>query len=69
MTYNVKNIDHSDWKEHKYMVIRDCNDEKAPNDGFWYWGSYDDISVANREANELCNGVLVETSQVNSIKW
>ena len=62
--YKVKNIDHSDWAEHKYMVIRDCRDEQAPNDGWWYWGSYDDLTTAYNEAQELCNGLLVATSSV-----
>lgn len=61
----VKNIDHSDWKDHKYMVIRDCRNETGSNYGFWYWGSYDNLSQAHQEAKELCNGVLVETKDVN----
>jgi len=63
--YSVKNIDHEDWRKHPYMVIRDCRNEKAPNDGFWYYGSYDDVSIACNEANDIGNGVLVETSQVD----
>ena len=68
--YQVKNIDNSNWREYKYMVIRDCSDEQAPNNGFWYWGSYNDLAVAHQEANELCNGVLVETVNVEPIdRW
>lgn len=46
------------------MVIRNCNDEVAPNDGFWFWGSYDSIETAYDEAKSLCNGLLVETKDV-----
>ena len=62
--YQVKNIDHSDWREKKYMVIRDCRDEQAPNDGWWYYGSYNSLQLAQEECNSLCNGWIVETSEV-----
>ena len=68
--YKVNNIDRSDWKEYKYMVIRDCVDdlEEYYNGDekfrYWYWGSYDDLGVAHNEASELCNGLLVETENV-----
>ena len=65
--YNVKNIDHADYKNYTYMVIRDCNNEEAPNDGYWYWGSYNDLMTAYNEANSLCNGLLVETKDVVSV--
>ena len=66
--YKVKNIDRPDWKEYQFMVIRDCRDEKAPNDGFWYWGSYDELVTAYIEAQELSNGLLVCTNEVEEIK-
>jgi len=67
--YQVKNIDRADWKERRFMVIRDCRREQAPNDGYWFWGSYDDLATAHAVANSLGNGVLVETSNVESIPW
>jgi len=65
---DVKNV-YPTFSAHKYTVIRDCRNEKAPNDGYWYWGSYDNLTLAHEEANELCNGVLVESAEVNPVSF
>ena len=66
--FKVKNIDRPDWREHPFMVIRDCRYEKTHDDGYWYWGSYDELITAYIEATELCNGLLVSTKEVEEIK-
>ena len=68
MMYNVKNV-HPNYANHPYAVIRDCDDEAAPNNGYWYWCSYDDIVLAQEAANDLCNGILVESESVNPISF
>lgn len=65
--YRVKNISHADWQSHGYMVIRDCNKEAAPNNGYWYWGCYDDLVIAYNAANRLDNGLVVETENVEAV--
>ena len=66
--YDVKNV-HTSYSNHKYTVIRDCNNEAAPNDGYWYWCSYDDLNRAYEAARELGNGLVVESEDVNPISF
>lgn len=66
--YEVKNCD-PNFCNHKYTVIRNCNDEAAPNNGYWYWCSYDDIVFAQYAANDLPNGILVESEMIVAISY
>lgn len=62
--YSVKNKP-LNWKNHKYTVIRDCRNEEGPAKGFWYYGGYDSLQLAQEAKNELGNGWIVETSDIN----
>ena len=64
--YEVKNCP-SSFIKHKYTVIRNSNDEAAPNNGYWYWGSYDKLELAYEAANDLPNGMLVESEMIVAI--
>ena len=66
--YEVKNC-HPSFINHKYTVIRDCNDEAAPNNGYWYWCSYDKLELAYEAANDLPNGMLVESELIVAISY
>lgn len=66
MMYNVKNV-HPSYANHPYTVIRDCYNEAAPNNGYWYWCSYDDIVLAQRAANDIGNGLIVESKDINPV--
>ena len=63
---DVKNV-HASYSNHKYTVIRDCNNEERPNNGYWYWCSYDDLKLAYEAARELGNGLVVESENINPI--
>lgn len=64
---DVKNV-HPRFSEHKYTVIRDCRNEETPND-YWYWGSYDNITLAYEAAKSLNNGLLVESTEINPVSF
>jgi len=64
--YSVKNC--PNWvHNHKYAVIRDCRNEQAPNNGFWFYGSYDSLIIAQEALKEIGNGLIVEASEVEMI--
>lgn len=58
--YKVNNLTRN-WKNYKYTVIRDCRDT---NEGFWYYGSYNSIQLAQEAYREIGNGMIVETTQI-----
>lgn len=58
--YKVNNLE-GNWKDYKYTVIRDCRDT---NEGWWYYGSYNSLQLAQQAYNEINNGWIVETSQI-----
>lgn len=49
---------------YKYAVIRDCGEH-----GYWYYGAYNDLLTAQTVANDLCNGVVVETESIEPSKF
>jgi len=59
--FKVKNLPLS-WRNYKFMVIRDCG-----NNEYWYYGIYNELPIAHKAANEIGNGILVETKQVEQI--
>lgn len=64
--YQVKNC--PKWiTNHRYTVIRDCYEEPAPNNGYWYYGSYNTVDVASQVAREIGNGVVIESEQIEMI--
>ena len=65
--YHVKNIGESNWRDRKYMVIRDCRNEEAPNDGWWYYCTCNSLTLAQEALNEIGNGLIVETSEVEPV--
>jgi len=60
--YKVKNLpaNYMIYPYAIYTVIRDCGD-----DGYWYYGSYEDITTAHKAANEIGNGLIIETSKIS----
>lgn len=45
----------------RYAVVRNCEGE------YWYYGTYDDFARANSVANEIGNGFVCPTSEINSV--
>ena len=58
--YAVNNLS-GNWKNYKYAVIRDCRDT---NEGWWYYGSYNSLQLAQEAYNEISNGWIVETENI-----
>lgn len=54
--YKVNNLSKT-FENYKYVVIRDCTDT---NEGYWYYGAYNDIVAAQQAAAEIGNGLVVE---------
>ena len=64
--YQVKNC--PNWVlNHKYTVIRDCRNEQAPNNGYWFYGSYDSLITAQEALHEINNGLIVESEEVEMV--
>lgn len=64
--YQVKNC--PNWvHNHKYTVIRDCRNEQAPNNGYWFYGSYNSLLMAQEALNEINNGLIVESEEVEMV--
>ena len=62
--YSVKNMS-KNYRNYKYTVVRDCNNESKPEwQGFWYWGSYDDLELAQEACRESGNGFIVESENI-----
>jgi adenosyl cobinamide kinase/adenosyl cobinamide phosphate guanylyltransferase len=58
--YKVNNLSNT-YHNYKYAVIRDCN-----TDGYWYYGAYNNLQQAIQVANEIGNGVVVETNEITN---
>lgn len=61
--YTVNNLP-EDWRNYKYTVIRDCRDT---DEGWWYWDSYNSVRLAQEACNDIGNGYIVETSQIQEV--
>lgn len=58
--YNVNNVSKS-YENHKFSVIRYCDGE------YWYYCSYDTIEQAQIACNELDNGLIVESQNIEVV--
>jgi hypothetical protein len=58
--YKVNNLS-GNWQDYKYIVIRDCTDT---NEGFWYYGAYNDVVAAQQAAACIGNGIIVESQDI-----
>lgn len=58
--YKVNNLS-ATYANYKYVVIRDCSDT---NEGYWYYGAYNDIVFAQQVAAEIGNGLVVEPQDI-----
>ena len=56
--YKVNNLS-ATYANYKYVVIRDCT-----NEGYWYYGVYNDIVAAQQAAAEIDNGLVVEPQDI-----
>ena len=45
----------------QYTVVRDCED------GFWFYGSYEEFDRAQSVAKEIGNGVVVPTEEIERV--
>lgn len=61
--YKVNNLS-GNWRNYKYTVIRDCRDT---NEGLWYYGSYNSLQLAQESYKEICNGIIVESTQIEQV--
>ena len=72
MNYQVNNVS-SYYTKYKYAVIRDCKEEvKSFYNGdttkrYWFYGSYNDLSVANQACADCGNGIIVETENITPL--
>ena len=58
--YKVNNLS-ATYANYKYVVIRDCTDT---NEGYWYYGAYNDIVAAQQVAACIGNGFIVEPQDI-----
>ena len=58
--YSVNNVS-SGYENHKFTVIRCCDGE------YWYYCSYDTIEKAQIACNELDNGLIVESQNIEVV--
>jgi hypothetical protein len=56
--YKVNNLSET-YANYKYIVIRDC-----ANEGYWYYGAYNDIVAAQQAAACISNGFIVEPKDI-----
>lgn len=61
--YTVNNLPEY-WKNYKFTVIRDCRDT---NEGWWYYSSHNSLESAQEACNEIGNGYIIETSQIQEV--
>ena len=61
--YAVNNLS-GNWENYKFAVIRDC---RNTNEGWWYYGSYNSLQLAQEACIEIGNGWIVETSEIQEI--
>lgn len=58
--YKVNNLSGT-YANYKYVVIRDCT---KTNEGFWYYGAYNNLVLAQQVAREIGNGLVVEPQDI-----
>ena len=58
--YNVNNVSKS-YLDYQFSVIRYCDGE------YWYYGSYDTIEQAQIACNEIDNGLIVESQNIEVV--
>ena len=58
--YKVNNLS-ATYANYKYVVIRDCTD---CNEGYWYYGAYNDVAAAQQTAACIGNGLVVEPQDI-----
>lgn len=46
--------------DYKYIVANIVDGER------WFWGAYDDVTMAGLAARELHDGVIYETGQIDN---
>ena len=68
MIYYVKNLN-KHYRDYKYVVVRDCTNERAPHPGYYYWGVYNDLMTAQRACDECGNGFVVESENVEALSF
>ena len=61
--YYVKNMS-KNYRNYKYVVVRDCTNEPEPYDGYYYWCSYNDLILAQEACRECGNGFIVESENI-----
>lgn len=66
--YQVNNVS-KHFRNYKYVVIRDCRNEPAPWNGFYYWGAYNDLETAHRACDECGNGFIAESENVEPLSY
>ena len=68
MIYHVKNLN-KHYRDYKYVVVRDCTNERASHPGYYYWGVYNDLMTAQRACDECGNGFVVESENVEALSF
>ena len=66
--YYVKNMS-KNYRNYKYTVVRDCTNEQEPNNGYWYWCSYNDLILAQEACRECGNGIVVESENIEPLTF
>lgn len=61
--FKVNNLSET-YANYKYVVIRDCTET---NEGYWYYGAYNDIVAAYQIACAIGNGLIVESQDVEQV--
>ena len=60
--YYVNNVSKS-YLNHQFSVIRYCDDE------YWYYCSYDTFKQAQAACNEIDNGLIVESQNIEVVNF
>ena len=66
--YYVKNM-LKNYRNYKYVVVRDCTNEQEPFNGYYYWCSYNDLILAQEACRECGNGFVVESENVVALTY
>lgn len=61
--YKVNNLS-GNWENYILTVIRDCRDT---NEGWWYYGSYNSLQLAQEACKEIDNCWIVATSEIQEV--
>lgn len=66
--YYVNNMSQN-YCNYKYVVVRDSTREPYLDNGYWYWGSYNDLILAQEACRECGNGIVVESENIVPISF